>query len=409
MSSRQTNTLRLRITATAESIVRSGHPWIFANAVREQSREGEAGELAVVYDRKNTFLAIGLYDPESPIRLRVLHVGKPATIDARWWGGRLESALGRRSGLFADSTTGYRWINGESDGWPGFVLDRYGDTLVLKIYTVAWLPRLQEMITLITARLNPGALVLRLSRNIQLSGKRKFGVEDGQLLAGSMTGESELFLENGLTFSAEVRRGQKTGFFLDQRENRERVGALASGRSVLNAFSFSGGFSLYAARGGARAVTDLDISEHALRAARNNFELNQGIAAVQECRYEGIKTDAFAWLEGNTSRTFDIVVLDPPSLAKRESERTRALGAYATLSANGLRAVRAGGVLVAGSCSAHVSAAEFFEAVRGSARRAGRAFEELETTLHPADHPATFPEAEYLKCIYLRLLPKRRH
>src|ERR1039457_4989066 len=170
--------LRLRVTAAAESILRSGHPWLFADSIRAQNREGQAGELAVIYDRKDRFLATGLFDPDSPIRVRLLHVGKPRTIDHDWWAERLARALDARGGLFDEQTTGFTWINGESDGWPGLVLDRYDRTLVLKLYTGAWLPRLEEIVGLITARLRPERIVLRLSRNIQEHAKRQFGRVD---------------------------------------------------------------------------------------------------------------------------------------------------------------------------------------------------------------------------------------
>jgi 23S rRNA (cytosine1962-C5)-methyltransferase len=306
-------------------------------------------------------------------------------------------------GLFDERTNGFRWINGESDGWPGLVLDRYAATLVLKIYTAAWLPRLGEVAALIRGSLKPERLVLRLSRNIQETARKNFHIEDGQLLFGEKPAGCEIFLETGIRFEADVVRGQKTGFFLDQRENRRRVETFAVGREILNAFSFSGGFSLYAARGGAKSVTDLDISAHALESAQRNFALNQTDANVAACRHETIQADAFAWLEQNTARKFDLVVLDPPSLAKREAERAGAIQAYEKLAANGIRALRRGGILVAASCSAHVSAAEFFEAGRRAARNSGRNFVEIETTGHPPDHPAAFAEAQYLKCIYLKV------
>src|SRR2546425_8038772 len=145
--------LRLRITAAAEKAIRSGHPWVFAESFREQNREGQLGELAAIYDRKDRFLAIGLFDPDSPLRVRVLHAGNPVTIDAAWWGERLRQAAARRAGLFDAQTTGYRWINGESDGWPGLVLDRRDTTLVLKLYTAAWLPRLKQVVDLIGSAL----------------------------------------------------------------------------------------------------------------------------------------------------------------------------------------------------------------------------------------------------------------
>src|SRR5213080_2132069 len=141
--------LRFRVTAGAETAIRSGHPWVFAESIREQNRDGGLGELAAIYDRKDRFLAIGLFDPDSPLRVRVLHTGNPVTIDTAWWRERLRQAAARRDGLFDEQTTGFRWINGESDGWPGLVLDRYDTTLVLKLYTAAWLPRLKQLVDLI--------------------------------------------------------------------------------------------------------------------------------------------------------------------------------------------------------------------------------------------------------------------
>jgi 23S rRNA (cytosine1962-C5)-methyltransferase len=395
--------LRLRVTAAAESVLRAGHPWLFAESVREQNRAGQAGELAVIYDRKDRFLATGLYDPDSPIRVRLLHVGKPRAIDPRWWAERLARALKVREGLFDEQTTGYRWINGESDGWPGLVLDRYDRTLVLKLYTAIWLPRLEEMTGLISAHLHPERLVVRLSRNIQDTARRKFEKADGDILFGPPLDGPVTFLESGLRFEVDVLRGQKTGFFLDQRENRREVEALARGRDVLNAFSFSGGFSLYSARGGARSVTDLDLSAHALAGAERNFALNAADAPVTACRHVLIQADAFEWLKGHPRRKYGLVILDPPSLAKREVERAGAIHAYGKLVASGTTHLAPGGILVACSCSAHVTAEEFFEAVRRAAAGTGRPFEELRTTRHAPDHPASFKEAEYLKAIYLRV------
>ena len=395
--------LRLRITATAENYVRAGHPWVFADSVREQNRDGVSGELAVIYDRQDKFLAAGLFDPDSPIRVRVLHAGKPLTLDTAWWTARLDAAVRRRDGFFDARTTGYRLINGESDGWPGLVLDRYDTTFVLKLYTAAWLPKLNDITTLVRERLRPERIVLRLSRNIRHAAEHSGpGRHDGEILHGPAVTEAVVFLENGIRFEADILRGQKTGFFLDQRENRYEVGELARGREVLNAFSFSGGFSLYAARGGAKSVTDLDLSPHALAAAQRNFRLNAADPVIAGCRHECVQADAFDWLAGGDVRKHGLIVLDPPSLAKREAERAGAIRAYARLAANGIRRLTPDGLLLAGSCSAHVSAGEFFGAVRSAAVDSGRRFVELKTTHHAPDHPATFKEAEYLKGIYLK-------
>lgn len=387
--------LRLRITAAAEKSVRGGHPWIFAESIREQNRDGEAGELAAVFDRGDKFLAVGLYDPLSPIRVRVLHAGKPERIDAKWFQQRLQQAAAKRVSLFDASTNGYRCINGENDRWPGLVLDRYADTDIVKIYTAAWLPRLAEIAPIVSSAKR---LVLRLSRSIQDFAKSKFNLTDGQTVRGDLPSSPVVFLENGLRFEADVVLGQKTGFFLDQRENRKHVQELSRGRIVLNAFSFSGGFSVYAAKGGAKSVASLDISQHALDSAKRNFALND---EIKSCPHETIQADAFEWIK-NTNRKFDLIVLDPPSLAKREAEKPEAMRAYSKLIGSAAERLNNSGILVAASCSAHVHAEEFFDLARRAAHASSRRFQELRTTRHAADHPVTFPEGDYLKCIYLK-------
>lgn len=420
--------LKLRLAPAAEAAVRSGHPWVFDRAIRDQNRQGTAGELAVLYDRRDRFLALGFYDPGSPIRVRILHVGDPLTINDAWWRQRLTLALDRRRELFALSgtsgdetadpavaepspdrarhTDGYRLINGESDGWPALVLDRYARTLVIKLYSAVWFPRLAEIVP-IFQHATPWAdtIVLRLSRNVVAQARQHHSLSEGFLASTSAhPQEVVVFHENALRFEAAVCHGQKTGFFLDQRENRARLESFAVGRDVLNAFSFSGGFSLYAARGGARSVTDLDLSEHALESARRNFALNRDrFPAIAACRHHTVQADAFAWLARPSPARFDLIVVDPPSLARRESEQARALTAYAHLHANALAHLRSNGILVAASCSAHVDDASFFATVRRTARHTGRPFRELWTSTHAVDHPATFPEARYLKCMAIEL------
>jgi 23S rRNA (cytosine1962-C5)-methyltransferase len=383
----------------AEAQVRSGHPWIFAESIREQNREAEPGELAVVFDRKDQFLAIGLYDPNSPIRVRVVHQGQPVNINTDWWRERLRDSLRLRAPVFDTQTTGGRWVNGESDRFPALVLDRYHDTLVLKLYSSIWFGRLDEIVSLIRQELSAKVIVLRLSRNIATEAKRH-RLEDGMALIGAAPNEPIQFLETGLTFEADVVRGQKTGFFLDQRENRRTVESLARGRKVLNAFSFSGGFSLYAARGGATSVTDVDISAHALESSKRNYSLNA--KAVGGCDHKLVQADVFEWLGQQRPNSYDLVILDPPSLAKRQADRSGALKAYASIAQTGFALTRSGGVAVCCSCSGHVSARDFFETVNQAAVRTGRKFKRLKEMHEPIDHHASFPEAAYLKSIYIR-------
>lgn len=394
--------LKLMLRPKAESIVRGGHPWVYSDSIRSRNREGLPGELAVIYDRKDKFLAMGFYDPESPIRVRILHLGKPVKLTVDWWRNRLGESLARREGIAGAETNGLRLVNGESDGWPGFVMDRYGETLVAKVYAAAWLLLLDTLLPVFMETIAPERIVLRMSRNLLLWAAEHGSPGDGAVLYGSVPEGMVEFLENGVRFEADVCKGQKTGFFLDQRENRKRVGELSKGAEVLNAFSFSGGFSLFAAKGGARSVTDLDISDHALEASARNFERNRTDPGVAACEHRRVRGDAFEWIEAGEDASFDLVIVDPPSLAKREAERIRAIQAYGKLNANAIRLLRPGGILVAASCSAHVTESEFYESVRAAARRSGRGFVEMETRGHAPDHVATFPEAQYLKCLYLR-------
>ena len=387
--------LKIRLLPRAEAAVRSGHPWIFAESIKHQNRPGLTGEHAILYDRRDRFLGVGLYDPHSPIRIRVIHSGPPLTIDPSWWSRRVQVAFDLRRPLISPLTNGIRCIHGENDGFPGLVADLYADTLVVKIYSAVWLPRWTEIESILRDIISPRFLVLRISRNL-ISQASSFGITEGFL--GPHGEPTVTFIENGIRFEADVLHGQKTGFFLDQRENRSRVEALSSGRDVLNLFSFSGGFSLYAARGGAARVVDVDISDHALESARRNFSLNPLLSSTP---HEGIRADAFSWIRSTTHR-FDMIIVDPPSLAKREREREGACSAYRKLHAAAIRRLRPGGILVAASCSAHVREEEFFSIAHKEARLSGRPFHELWRSGHAIDHPATFPEARYLKALCLR-------
>lgn len=393
--------LAMRITPAAERAVRDGHPWVFAESITRQNQDGRSGDLAILFDHKNRFLAVGLYDPTSPLRVRVLHYGRAATIDAAWWEAQLRQAAALRQSLAAAQTTGYRLVHGENDGFPGLVIDRYAATYVMKVYTTAWLPHLADVVAGVTAVARPATILLRVSR-AAAAPLAELGLEDGTLLAGAPHTGPVVFQENGLYFAADVAAGQKTGFFLDQRENRARVERLAAGADVLNVFAYTGGFSLYAARGGARRVTSLDISRPALQAAADNFALNAADTAVAAAAHELLAGDAFVELErlAENGRQFDLVILDPPAFAKNQAEVARALGAYARLTQLGLAVLRPGGVLVQASCSSRVTADQFFPLVHQAAREAARPLREIARTGHALDHPIRFPEAAYLKCLF---------
>jgi len=394
--------LAIHVTPAAARALRSGHPWLFDQGIRRLSHEGKAGDLAVLFDSERRFLAIGLYDPDSPIRVKVLQHRQTATIDSAWFQVTIARAVALRAPLLTSQTTACRLIHGENDGLPGLVLDKYAETGVLKLYTLAWLPHLAQVIAGIRAAAPLDHLVLRLSRTMQATPQALHGLTDGYWLGGTPADGPVLFQENGLTFSADVVQGHKTGFFLDQRDNRAKVGELARGRDVLDVFAYNGGFSLYAARGGARSVTSLDISGPALAEAARHFTLNQDIPEVAAAKHHLLVGDAFTHLAdlAATRHRFDMVVIDPPSFAKSQSEISRALNAYSRLVSVGLAVLRPGGILVMASCSSRVTAEQFFYLVQQTARQEGRPLQELARTGHPLDHPVTFPEGAYLKCLF---------
>lgn len=381
--------IKLRVGRSQERLIASGHPWLFDRGIVSQSGDGPPGSIAVVYDRQDRFLAAGLYDPRSPIRLRILLVRKPAQIDSDWWRAQVEVAVGKRASIAESGTTGYRLIHGESDGIPALVADRYDTTVVVKVYSAAVLPHLEA----IAGALEAERVVLRLSRLLQAE---KTAFEDGQVLRGSRPDAPVVFTEHGLRFEADVLHGQKTGFFLDQRENRLRSGSLARGRSVLNVFSYTGGFSVHAAAGGASSVASLDLNRLALEAAGRNFALNPSLAGVP---HETMQGDAFDSLErlNRQRRRFDLVITDPPSFARNQSQREDAIRAYRRLAVLAAGLVNRRGILVSCSCSSRVSRDDFAAAVESAL---GGDWRLLEQRGHALDHPIGFPEAEYLKTLY---------
>jgi 23S rRNA (cytosine1962-C5)-methyltransferase len=394
--------IALRVAAPAERALRQGHPWVFDQSIIDQSHSGAPGDLAVIFDSKRNFQAIGLYDPTSPIRVRILQNGKPATIDQIWFQEKIKAAANVREPLKKKDTNGYRLVHGENDGLPGLIIDRYAETLVIKLYTPAWVPHLKEVCSALSQVQPFERLILRLSRSLNKQSKYLHGLTDGMTLSGQTPESLLLFKENGLTFECDPINGQKTGFFLDQRENRERVKALSKGKSVLNVFSYTGGFSLYAADGGAKEVVSVDFSTPATEATLRNIAHNQGHPNVKAANFETIARDAFEVLAQmkDEKHRFDIVILDPPMFAQNQSQIDSALSAYSRLTKLGLGVLKPNGILVQASCSSRVDAESFFDTVHRSAKEAGRPLREMERTGHALDHPVTFKEGAYLKCLF---------
>jgi len=396
--------LAIKLSKDALRQVRGGHPWVFDGAIRSIADGGNSGDLGVIFDDNRRFVAIGLYDPDSPIRLRILHQGKPTQIDADFFACRISEAFTRRADLEADpATTAFRVVNGENDGLGGLIVDRYESVAVAKLYSSAWFPHLKSVVDGLVALDGIDSVVLRLSRDV--SSRETFGLADGDVLAGPDVDDVVEFRENGLVFGANLRVGHKTGHFLDQRDNRQRVREISAGKNVLDVFSCTGGFSVYAAAGGAKSVTSIDISEPAMTMATENMTRNAEVTSAT--RHLTIVDDTYRALDrlAASGQTFDLVVVDPPSFAHSNDQVARASKAYRRLAQAAAKVVAPDGELFHASCSNRIDEHLFFQLVADGVRDAGRKATELGRFGHASDHPATFPQGNYLKAVHHRLTP----
>jgi len=399
--------IAVRLTADALRHVRAGHPWVFDDSIVSASHEGDTGDLAIVFNNDRKFVGIGLFDPAGPIALRMVHIGKTATIDQAFWESKINAARAIRQPLLDaefGGHPGYRVVNGENDGLPGLIVDAYDTTLVVKLYSSVWFPHLRTVLAALETTMRPSSVVLRLGRNV--AGGETYGFDDGDVIAGEIIEGPVLFTEGGLRFEADVRQGQKTGHFLDQRHNRMRLGRLVTGRDVLDVFASTGGFGVHAAAGGARSVHSVDISAPTLAAAERNMALNADRAEVQACEHTTEVGDAFEVMIAlaRAGSTYDVVVIDPPSFAQKQSSIDVAVRAYTRLTHIGLRLVRPGGVFVQASCSSRVTSDLFFATLLDAADAAGRELRQMVRTGHDIDHPVTYPEGAYLKAGFFNAL-----
>ena len=391
--------LAVRLTPDALRQVRGGHPWVYADAITSVSDgSAPAGTLAVIFDAKRNFAAIGLWDPRSPIRVRVLHRGKPQQIDAAFWNTAVAAAYDRRASLESQGTTGWRWINGENDGFSGLIVDRYDTTLVVKVYTPAWLPHLEVIVNALIEVDHPERIVVRLGRNAQSGGSfTDVGLEDGTVIYGPPADRPVEFLENHLRFGANVISGQKTGHFLDQRDNRAFIASVSQGQDVLDVFCCTGGFTVHAAAAGAKSVHSIDLAAPAIEETVRNMKRNN-LGDVANRQSVG---DAFEVLEklGTSGESYDVVIIDPPSFASKASERDRAMRAYRKLCELGLGVLRPNGRLFQASCSSRVTEDDLVSTVRATVSASGRRLEHIDVFGHGLDHPVTFPQGTYLSAI----------
>ncbi|WKZ57275.1 MAG: class I SAM-dependent rRNA methyltransferase [Bdellovibrionota bacterium] len=386
-------TVRLKMRVDRTRHIKQGYPWIYRDWLTE-TPAAPPGSRALVRDRDGKLLAFGFYDPENPLAVRVCATESEQLDDALIV-QRLEASIANRSPLAAGNTTGYRWVNGEGDLLPGLVCDRYDQCAVIKLDGAApeafWnSAQLSEWFVTST----PVEGLYQRFRNAER------GV--GQWLRGRDLSTTVHFTENGIQFVADIAVGQKTGFFFDQRENRDRIRLLAKDRRTLNLFGYTGGFSVYAGKGGASQVTTVDIAKPAIAAARENWRHN-GLAPSE---HEAIAEDAFEFLSraSEASRVWDLIIVDPPSFAASQKQVERATESYTTLFARAFGCLASQGVIALSSCSSHISMQQFLEIIRSACSKARRRSAVLGVYGQPLDHP--FPllctELQYLKFVLLQ-------
>lgn len=399
------------------------HPWIFSGAIQRLEGDPEDGDIVDVRDAGRNWLARGYYNAQSQIRVRLLTWSQKEAIGPAFWHRRLERSFAARqalelgrSGSAQPVTTAYRLVHAESDYVPGLIVDRYADWCVVQFLTLGVERRRDTIVEALASLLAPHSLRGVYERS-DVAVRRKEGLKERSgRMWGDAPPESIEILENGQRFLVDLRAGHKTGFYLDQRENRARLSKDAADAEILDGFAFTGGFSVYAAAAGAAQVTLVDSSASSLELARRNVALNSaGVAAKvrdptllgRTRRFDYIQEDTFEALRRFRSegRTFDIVVLDPPKFAHRRRDVDRASRAYKDLNMVALQLVRPGGLLFTFSCSGRVSAELFQKIVFSAAVDAERPAQIIGQLSQGPDHPValSFPEGAYLKGLICRV------
>jgi 23S rRNA (cytosine1962-C5)-methyltransferase len=388
---------RLVLKPAREKSLRHRHPWIFSGAVEKVEGSPASGDTVPVVAHDGTFLAWAAYCPESQIRARVWSFDANQAVDAAFLRRQLKAAIDRRA-MIRDGSDAMRLVHGESDGLPGLVVDRYGDTIVVQILSAGaehwralWGPLLVEL---------TGAKAVYERSDVEVRTLEGLPPRTGPLL-GNANGHARI-VEDGIAYEVDVEKGQKTGFYLDQRDNRALAGSLANGAEVLNAFCYTGAFSLAALKGGARGVTSIDTSEDALALGRRAVEIN----ALDAGKAQWLAADVFAQLRKfrDQGRKFGLIVLDPPKFAPTEKHVPNAARAYKDINLWAMKLLAPGGHLLTFSCSGAVSPDLFQKIVAGAAADA-RVDLQIRRHLGAAlDHPVSihFPEGEYLKGLWLQ-------
>ena len=379
-----------------DSSLRRFHPWVFSGAIMRADDGIEEGEIVRVLTENGDFIAVGQAQVGS-ISVRVLSFDD-IEINQEFWRERLRSALQMRQAIGLagyDGNNTYRLVHGEGDNLPGLIIDCYGETAVMQAHSVGIHVSRYDICQALIDVAGDFIKNVYYKSETTLPYKASLGQENGFIYGGS---DENVAIENGLKFRVDWLRGQKTGFFVDQRENRRLLEQYAKGRSVLNMFCYTGGFSVYAMRGGAQLVHSVDSSAKAIELTNQNVALN----FPEDARHEAFCEDAFKFLDANENK-YDLIILDPPAFAKHRGALHNALKGYTRLNMKGFESIKNGGILFTFSCSQVVTKDQFRNAVFTAAAQAGRRVRILHQLHQPADHPINIyhPEGEYLKGLVL--------
>ena len=389
------------LKAGRDKSARNRHPWLFSGAIQHIRGEPADGDVVDVLDREGDFVARGTYNSQSQIAIRLLTWDADEAINDAFWHQRLQAAIQRRAALAADDTTSaYRLVNAESDGLPGLIVDRYGDWLVLQSLAAGIESHKATITEHLNTLLQPAGIEERSDADV----RQKEGLEPA---TGTLVGqEPPLHIEiqeHGLRFLVDVRKGHKTGFYLDQRDNRVMLLKHADGAEVLNAFAYSGAFGVYAAAAGAARIVNVDTSADALNLAQQNMALNGYDDALNEYNTADVFQLLRAYRDEGTQ--FDMIVLDPPKFAHSKGQIEAACRGYKDINLLAFKLLRPNGLLFTFSCSGHVSADLFQKVVFQASVDAGRQAQIIQRLTQPADHPTllSFPEGTYLKGLVCRV------
>ena len=378
-----------------EAALLRGHPWVFSGAIAAIKGKPGAGDIVLAKDSGGEPLALGFFNPRTDIALRILTKNCEEKITPYFWQSLLLAACKLRHRIIKEQTNAYRLINAEGDGFPGLIVDVYGSTLVLSIAIAGMEKQKNHILDALISQLKP-------ARIYEKSEGRSRSLEGLETRIGFVSGDNETglveIMENGLKFEVDFVTGQKTGFFLDQRVNRERIGALSRDASILNCFSYTGAFSAYCAEGGAKRVVSLDISKPACVTARRNLQLNW----FSPEDYPIIEADVFTYLR-NTQECFDMIILDPPAFAKAKKDVAKAARGYKEINLQAIKHLARGGILATFSCSNFIEEDLFCKIILGATRDAGADLQLVTKLAAGPDHPVLLghPEGHYLKGLLL--------